>query len=73
VSEEDLASGEDPLPYRVLPIGSLGGQIDLVDDVVDLAHDEVSDAVQHVILVGHVVIKRHRFGPELFGEPTHRE
>ena len=40
---------------------------------LDLAEDEVGDAVQEVVLVGDVVVERHRLDPELLPEPAHAE
>ena len=40
---------------------------------LDLAHDEVDDAVPDVVFVGDVVVQGHRLNPELLTEPAHRE
>ena len=45
---------------------SVGGQ-------VDLAEDQVDHAVEDVVLVGDVVVERHRLDAELLREPAHRE
>ena len=38
---------------------------------LDVAQDQVDDAVEDVVLVGHVVVQRHRLDPELLAEPAH--
>ncbi len=40
---------------------------------VDLAEDEVDDAVADVLLVGHVVVERHRLDSEVIAEAAHRQ
>ena len=40
---------------------------------VDLAEYEIDDAVQDVVLVGDVVVERHRLDLELLTEPAHGE
>ena len=40
---------------------------------LDLADDEVDDAVHEIALVRDVVVQRHRLDPELPGEFPHRE
>jgi hypothetical protein len=44
------------LAHGLLPAGLAGGQL-------DLAEDEVDDAVEDVVLVGHVVVQRHGLDP----------
>jgi len=38
---------------------------------LDLARDQLDDAVQEVVLVRDVVVERHRLDPELLAEPPH--
>ena len=64
VAGEDLADRDSPLPHRRLPVGFAGGQ-------VDLAKDDVDHAVEEVVLVGDVVIQRHRLDPDRFAELAH--
>ena len=40
---------------------------------VDLAEDEIDDAVDELVLVGEVVVERHRLDPELLAELAHAE
>ena len=49
-----------------LPIGCTRGQ-------VDLAEDQVDHAVEELVLVGHVVVQRHGLDPEGFAELAHTE
>ena len=45
----------------------------IADDVVDLGHDGVRDAVKEIVRVGQVVVERHRLGAEFFRQTAHRE
>lgn len=40
---------------------------------LELVQDEIDDAVQEVVLVGHVVVERHRLDAERITEPAHGE
>ena len=40
---------------------------------IDLAEHEIDHAVEEVVLVGHVVVQRHRLDPELVAEPAHAQ
>ena len=40
---------------------------------LDLAEDDVDHPVEEVVLVGDVVVERHRLDAELLGELAHRE
>lgn len=51
--------------HRGLPVACVGQ--------LELARDEVDDAVQDLVLVRDVVVQRHRLDPELPGEPPHAE
>src|SRR5947209_12011996 len=66
MARQSLAGRNPPMTHRRLPVGSAGGQD-------DLAEDEVDDAVEEVVLVGHVVVQRHRLDPEGFTELAHAE
>jgi len=39
--------------------------------VCDVAQHQVGDAIEDVVLVGHVVVQRHRLDPDLPAEPAH--
>ena len=49
-----------------LPVGVLGRKL-------DLQQDDVDDAGQEVVLLGDVVVQRHGLDPEFVGELAHRE
>jgi hypothetical protein len=49
VSQEDPTSRQDPLTHGLAPVGSLGGRIDLVNDVVDLPRNEIDDPVRALV------------------------
>jgi hypothetical protein len=53
VPEQHPARGEYALADRGLPVGAAGGRIDLPDD-------DVHHAVQELLLAGHVLAERHR-------------
>ena len=55
-----------PLTHRRLPVGSARGQ-------VDLAEDQVDHAVEELVLVGHMVVQRHGLDPEGVAELAHTE
>src|SRR5271166_5786059 len=61
-----LPGGFGPLTHRRLPVGSPRGQ-------VDLAEDQVDHAIEELVLVGHVVVERHGFDPEGVAELAHAE
>jgi len=71
--EEYLAGRQDPLAHGRLPGGSFGWPADLADGVVDLPRDDIDDAFQDVFLPGHVVVQRHRLGPEFVRQAPHRD
>jgi hypothetical protein len=73
MAQQDLASGEDPLPDRLLPAGSGRGHPEFGNGVVDLPGDDLDDPVQDLFLAGDVVVEGHRFGPEFLREAAHRE
>jgi hypothetical protein len=65
VAQERVVGRDRALANSRFPVCG-GGQVDLADD-------ELDDAVHEVALVGHVVVQRHRFDAELTGELAHRE
>ena len=58
---------------RRLPLDRARRRPDLVHGGQDLADDDLDDAVQDRILVGDVVVERHRLDAELVGEVAHRQ
>jgi hypothetical protein len=48
------------------PVGSGGGRD-------ELARDDIRDAVEDAVLVGDVVVERHRFDPQPLADSEHRE
>ena len=66
MAEERAAGREDPLPHRRLPVGSLERRVDLADDDVD-------QAAQELVLVGHVAVQRHRHDVEGLRELPHAQ
>ena len=70
VPEQHPAGIENPFPNGQLPV-IVGTEF--VDDVVDLLHHVLGDAVEDVFLVGDVVVERHRLGPDDLREAAHGE
>jgi hypothetical protein len=66
VVEEGSASREDPPTDRHLPVDIGGGRVDLADD--DIEH-----AIEQLVFVRHVLVQGHRHDAELLGEPAHAE
>jgi hypothetical protein len=66
VSAEHLAGGERPSAHRRLPVDVRRRQL-------DLAEDDVDHLVEELLLVGHVVVERHRARAELVCELAHRQ
>src|SRR4029453_2345463 len=66
MSRQDRADRDGPLPHGRLPVVLAGGQFDLAEDRVD-------HAVEEVVLVGDVVVERHRGAAELLAELAHAE
>jgi NADPH:quinone reductase-like Zn-dependent oxidoreductase len=56
VAQERASGREHPLADGRLPVGPAGW--------VDLADDDVDHAVQQLVLVGHVLVQRHRDNPQ---------
>ena len=52
---------------------SASGPAARADLFVELADDGVDHAVEQRLLVGDVVVQRHRLDPELLAEPAHRQ
>src|SRR5437868_4815116 len=51
------------------PLSDVAGSI----RVVELAHHCFADPVEHVFLVAHVVVERHRLDADLASDPAHRD
>src|SRR3954462_11114682 len=66
VAQQALADGQRPPPHSRLPAVLAGGQL-------ELAEDHVNHAVEQVLLVGDVVVQRHRPAPELLSNPAHAQ
>jgi hypothetical protein len=64
--EKDIVQGDRQLPDRRLPLAPCRGRL-------DLAGDEVDDAVQDLVLVGDVAVQRHRLDTEILAEPAHAQ
>ena len=63
----DTSGRQDPIPSGGLPVGAATiGQVNLADDDVD-------HAVQQIVLVGDMVVERHRLDRQLLAEPTHAQ
>jgi hypothetical protein len=58
--------GQDPCADRALPAGAGGGRIDLGDD-------EVDHAVEQLIPAGYVLVEGHRDDGQLFGQLAHAQ
>jgi hypothetical protein len=66
MSRQDGPDRDGPLAHGLLPTFRRGRQL-------DLAEDQVDHAVEQVLLVGDVVVQGHRLDPHRLGEPAHRE
>ncbi len=66
VAQQDLAQRDRPPAHLGLPWRARHGQ-------VDLGEDEVDDAVDDLVLVGEVVVERHRLDAEVLAEPAHAQ
>jgi hypothetical protein len=64
-SEDSLGRGRSPA-HGLFPVDRVRGK-------VDLAHHEIDHAVEDVVLVGHVVVERHRLDTEPLAELAHCE
>jgi hypothetical protein len=69
--EVHLAGGKYPRSQGRLPVLLRRGPVDRVDGLVDLAHDDIDEAVEDRFLVGHVVVEGHRLDAEPPGEAAH--
>ena len=67
VAQQRVADRDRPLPHGGPPVGATGG------GQLDLAEDEVDDAVDELVLVGEVVVKGHRLDAELLAQLAHAE
>ena len=65
LSPQDLAGGEGPLPHGRTPAG-VGRHLDLGEHGVD-------HPVEDVLLVGHVLVQRHRHHAQLLGKLPHAQ
>jgi hypothetical protein len=66
VTQQHLVGRGRAPAHGHLPVASDGGKL-------DLARDEINDAIQDVVLVRGMLVQGHRLDPELFAEPAHRE
>jgi hypothetical protein len=66
VADEGVAGRDGSLAHGRLPVGLQRRQL-------DLAEDEVDHAVEDLVLVGDVVVQRHRLHAEGLGELAHGE
>ena len=66
MAHEDFMRGDRTPAHGRLPVDSVWRRI-------HLARNEVEDAVDDVVLVRDVVVKRHRLHFELLGELAHAE
>ncbi len=61
-----MAQGDGPLPHRQSPLLARRGQF-------DLAEDQIDNAVEQVLLVGHMVVQGHGLDPDGLAELAHAE
>jgi hypothetical protein len=66
VTGKHRAGRDRPLAHRGLPV-------DVGRRQLDLAEDDVDHPVEELVLVGHVVVERHRACAELVCELAHRQ
>ena len=66
MAEQGIADRDGPLAHGGLPVRAGYRHI-------DLAEDEVDDAVEDSLLVGEVVVERHRLDAERLAELAHAE
>ena len=66
MTSQRLAGGFRSLPHRQLPVHPDSGQLDLTEDQID-------HAVEELILVCHVVVERHCFDAKRLAQPPHAE
>ena len=71
--QHHAARREDARAQRDLPRGIRVGHVEPARRPLDLGEHEVDDAVEDRLLVGHVVVERHRLDAELLGEAPDRE
>ena len=64
MAQQRSSGREDPPPDLALPVGS-------GDRGVDLADDDVDHAVEELVLVGHVLVERHRHHAQFLRELAH--
>ena len=73
VAEHHPAGGEDPVPEDALPLTLALGDVESTELLLDLADDRLDDTVEQGLLVGDVVVQRHRLDAERLGEVAHGE
>ena len=73
VAEHDRAGGDDPGPQRRGPVALRLRPAARADLGVQLPDDGVDHAVEQRLLVGDVVVERHRLDAELLAEAAHRQ
>ena len=66
VAQQNFVGRDRLLSHPGFPVGSVGR-------LIDLAHDRLDDAVEDLVLVGHMVVERHRLDAELLAELAHAE
>jgi hypothetical protein len=66
VAEQGVARGENAPADRGLPVGVGGRRLDLADDDVD-------HAVEQLLLVGHVLVEGHRHDVERLRQVAHAD
>ena len=66
MAQQPRAGRDRAVALRGRPVGSGGRR-------VYLAADEVHDAIEDGLLVGHVVVERHHLEPEASGQVAHAQ
>ena len=56
------------LPGRLCPPGDLRPPVAVGRRPLDFTEDQIDDAVENLLLVGHVVVERHWLDAEFVGE-----
>src|SRR5919108_4355480 len=66
VPQQDLMRRDRPLTHGGPPINA-------ADRLIDLAENKVDHAIQNVLLIPHVVVEGHRLDPKSLAELAHAE
>ncbi len=66
VAQQRIAGRDRALTHGRLPVSSVGRQS-------DFAENEIDEAIEEVILVGDVIVQRHRLDLELLADLAHAE